>query len=231
MHLRGLHRRKMPWCSLTPACGVGLPSWSRCSLATPVGTDSSSGGPQTLCKPRRLCCRLRYTSWTGYPAWQTRTSRPACQGPKTSASACAPRLHSNPERRLKWTTIHEGAIRMSLDQSLTARVVNITKCPGCGYLGPCRAKRHSQLKQARAKFSTWMELGIVCRTTWLELAWIWSSSNFRSARARFSTVWPPRPAPANLICYCQVTARSASILRAGSTWQYHLATRRCNLIL
>ena len=29
-------------------------------------------------------------------------------------------------------------------------------------------------------------------SSWIELAWIWSSSNFRPTRAKFSTVWPPQ---------------------------------------
>ena len=72
------------------------------------------------------------------------------------------------------------------------------------------AKRSSQLKPTRAKFTTSMELGIVWPPTWLELAWIWWSSNIRATRARFSTVWPPQPTLAKLFCYRYVTTRSYS---------------------
>ena len=39
--------------------------------------------------------------------------------------------------------------------------------------GKTLAKRYSQLKQNRAKFSTWMELGIVWPPTWMELGIVW----------------------------------------------------------
>ena len=43
-----------------------------------------------------------------------------------------------------------------------------------------------------------MELGIaVWPRTWIELAWIWPSSNFRPTRDMFTTVWPPRSTRAN----------------------------------
>ena len=56
---------------------------------------------------------------------------------------------------------------------------------------------------------TWLELARV-GSSWIELAWIWSSSNFRPTRAKFSTVWPPQPTLAKLFCYCYVTTRSYS---------------------
>ena len=72
-----------------------------------------------------------------------------------------------------------------------------------------------------------MELGIVWPPTWLELAWIWPSSNFCPTQAKFSTVWPPQPTQAK-------STRSyldhwMVFLQAGSTWRYRLATRRCKL--
>ena len=47
-------------------------------------------------------------------------------------------------------------------------------------------------------------------SSWIELAWIWSSSNFRPTRTKFSTVWPPQPTLTKLFCYCYVTTQSYS---------------------
>ena len=51
-------------------------------------------------------------------------------------------------------------------------------------------------------------------SSWIELAWIWSSSNFRPTRSKFSTVLLPQPTQANsrqvVNCYCYVTTRSYS---------------------
>ena len=88
----------------------------------------------------------------------------------------------------------------------------------------------------RAKFTTSMELGIVwVGSSSIELAWIWSNSNFRSTQAKFSTVCPPQPTQANsrqvvllLLCdYAVVFRQLNGFLQAGLTWQYRLATRWC----
>ena len=47
--------------------------------------------------------------------------------------------------------------------------------------------------------------------SWIELAWIWSSSNFRPTRAKFSPVWPLRPTSAN----------SCQGVRFGIVWWLH----------
>ena len=72
-------------------------------------------------------------------------------------------------------------------------------------------------------------------SSWIELAWIWSSSNFRPTRAEFSTVWPPQPTQANsrqvvllLLCdYAAVFRQLHGFLWSDSTWRYRLATRPC----
>ena len=96
--------------------------------------------------------------------------------------------------------------------------------------------KQSQLKPTRAKFTTSKELGFVSPpTSRLELAWIWSSLNFRPTRAKFSTVWPPQPNQSNssqvvllLLCdYAVVFRQLNGFLQAGSTWWNRLVTRRC----
>ena len=79
-------------------------------------------------------------------------------------------------------------------------------------------------------------------SSWIELTWIWSGSNFRPTRSRFSTVCPPWQPRANshqvvsllLGDYAVVVRQLNGFLWAGSTWRYRLATRRskfwfCNL--
>ena len=43
---------------------------------------------------------------------------------------------------------------------------------------------------------SWVSFGCPLGLNVLELAWIWSSSNFRPTRAKISTVWPPQPTQA-----------------------------------
>ena len=90
----------------------------------------------------------------------------------------------------------------------------------------------SQLEPSSQLWWSWVSFGHPLGLSWLEWAWIWSSSNFRPTRAKVFTVWPPQPTLAKFFCYCYVAVRLYSdnwmvFLRAGSTWRYRLATRRC----
>ena len=79
------------------------------------------------------------------------------------------------------------------------------------------AKRSSQLKPTRAKFTTSMELGIVWPSTWLGSARGGSSwLEFDQARifAQLEPSFPPfgqlNPTVAKLFCHCYMTTRSYS---------------------
>ena len=97
------------------------------------------------------------------------------------------------------------------------------------------AKRSSQLKPSSPLRWRWASFGHPLGLSWTELAWIWSSSNFRPTRAKYSTVWPHQPTQANsrqvvLLLLCTTRSYSDNLngfLQAGSTWRYRLATRRC----
>ena len=81
----------------------------------------------------------------------------------------------------------------------SAAFVKATLDPTIPVMNCCTASEAVVGLATQAKFSTWLELGPVWPPTRLELAWIWPSSEFRPARAKFSTVWPTR---AKLFCYC-----------------------------
>ena len=60
------------------------------------------------------------------------------------------------------------------------------------------AKRSSKLKPSSQLRLSWASFGHPLGLSWIELAWIWSSSNFRPpTRAKFFTVWPLQPTQAN----------------------------------
>ena len=59
--------------------------------------------------------------------------------------------------------------------------------------GPNGPPNSSQLEPSSQLRWSWVSFGRPLGLSWLELAWIWSSSNFRPTRAKFSTVWPPQP--------------------------------------
>ena len=120
------------------------------------------------------------------------------------------------------------------DACLTSRVTSIQISAVSLYWRKALAKRSSQLKPTRAKFTTSMELGIVWTTTWFELARVgssWLSANSNQVFHRLAT-------SANssqlsqvvllLLCdYVVVFRQLNGFLRAGSTWWYRLATRQC----
>ena len=96
----------------------------------------------------------------------------------------------------------------------------------------------SQLEPSLQLRWSWVSFGHPLGLSWLELAWIWWSSNFRPTRVfhRLATSANSSQLSPSFFCYCYVTARSyldnwMVFLRAGSTWRYRLATRRCKFWL
>ena len=97
--------------------------------------------------------------------------------------------------------------------------------------GP-RPNSSQQLEPRSQLRWSWVSFGHSLGLSWLELARIKSSSNFRPTPAKFSTAGLATSATlTKLFCYCYVTTRSYSdnlngFLQSGWTWQYRLATPR-----
>ena len=86
----------------------------------------------------------------------------------------------------------------------------------------------SQLEPSSQLRWSWVSFGHPLGLSWLELAWIWSSSKFRPTRAKFSTVWSPQANSRQLSPSCFVivmwlrgriqTRQLNGFLRTGSSW-------------
>ena len=94
------------------------------------------------------------------------------------------------------------------------------------------AKRYTQLKPTRAKFTTSMELGIVWAPTWFELDRVGFNLIKLKLSPNCSQVFHHLANSSQvlllLLCdYAVVFRQLNCFLPAGSPWQYRLATGRC----